>query len=53
VSVTTLHGTTFEATNTLNDPDAIHPTASVSSVTNGNLSRTIPALTIEVIDIPF
>jgi alpha-N-arabinofuranosidase len=52
-SVARLHGATFEATNTMSDPDAIHPVESQIAVTNGRWSETVPALTIEVIDVPF
>lgn len=50
--MTTLHGATFEATNTLDDPNAIHPVASTFPVQNGKWSHTVPAFTIEVIDLP-
>ena len=52
-SVATLHGATFEATNSLTDPDAIHPVASTLAVEKGTFPHTVPALTIEVIDLPF
>jgi len=52
-SVTTLHGATFEATNSLSDPEAIHPVASQVSIAGGLVQHTVSALTIEVIDVPF
>ena len=50
--VTSLHGATFEATNSINNPNAIHPVESNVSVAGGNWKHTVPALTIEVIDLP-
>jgi len=51
--VTSLHGATFEATNSIADPEAIHPVESTASVQGSNWAHTVPALTIEVIDLPF
>jgi alpha-N-arabinofuranosidase len=51
--VTSLHGATYDATNSISDPDAIHPVESTVSVSGSNWSHTVPALTIEVIDLPF
>ena len=48
----TLHALTYEATNTINDPDFIHPTESVLKVPGGSWKHTVPRLTIEVLDIP-
>jgi alpha-N-arabinofuranosidase len=50
--MTTLHAATYEATNTLNDPNLIHPVDAPLHVSGGNWKHTIPALTIEVMDIP-
>jgi alpha-N-arabinofuranosidase len=50
--VASLHGATFEATNSINDPDAIRPVASTVSVSGNGWKHTVPALTIEVIDVP-
>jgi alpha-L-arabinofuranosidase len=47
-----LHGATFEATNSLNDPNAIHPVASSVSIPGSVWKHTVPALTIEAIDVP-
>ena len=46
-----LHGATFEATNSIQDPDTIHPVESTVSVGGTNWNHTVPALTIEVIDL--
>jgi alpha-L-arabinofuranosidase len=50
--VVSLRGATFEATNSISDPDAIHPVASTVSVSGSNWKHTVPPLTIEVIDMP-
>lgn len=50
--VSTLHGATFEATNTLQQPDLIRPVDSTVKVSGGTWSHTVAPLTIEVIDIP-
>ncbi len=52
-SVTSLHAATFEATNSIANPEAIQPKATAISVSGGHWSHTVPALTIEVIDLPF
>jgi len=52
-TVTSLHGATFEATNSINHPDAIHPIESTVSIPAGHWALTVPALSIEVIDRPF
>ncbi len=52
-NITSLHGATFEATNSINDPDAIHPVESTISVPGSTWNHTVPALSIEVIDLPF
>ena len=51
--VTSLHAATFEATNTMSDPDAIHPVESTGSVSDSYWTHTVSALSIEVIDLPF
>lgn len=50
--MSTLHGATFEATNTLQQPDVIRPVDSTIKVSGGSWSHTVAPLTIEVIDIP-
>ena len=52
-TVTLLHGATFEATNSINDPEAIHPIESTVSIPDSHWVHTVPALSIEVIDLPF
>ncbi len=47
-----LHGASYEATNTLEDPQAIHPVESTARVSGGMWAHTVPGLTIEVIDLP-
>ncbi len=51
--MTSLHAATFEATNSINDPDAIHPVQSTIPVAGNHWNHTVPALSIEVIDLPF
>lgn len=48
-----LHGATFEATNSITNPAAIEPKASTVVVPGNRWNHTVPALTIEVIDVPF
>jgi alpha-N-arabinofuranosidase len=47
-----LHGGSFAATNSITQPEFIKPVASTLHVTGTTLAHTVPALTIEVIDIP-
>jgi alpha-L-arabinofuranosidase len=47
--MTTLHAASFQATNSITSPDAIHPVESALHLTP---THTVPALTIEIIDIP-
>jgi alpha-N-arabinofuranosidase len=51
--ITSLHGATFEATNTMRDPEAIRPVESTVQVSGGSWDHTVPALTIEVVDLAF
>jgi alpha-L-arabinofuranosidase len=51
--VTSLHGATFEATNTIDNPEAIHPIESTAPISGGRWAHTVPPLSIEVIDLPF
>jgi alpha-N-arabinofuranosidase len=46
-----LHGGSFAATNTITQPEFIKPVASTLHVSGATLAHTVPALTIEVIDI--
>jgi alpha-N-arabinofuranosidase len=50
--VNTLHAATFEATNSITAPDAIHPVASTLHFNGAALQHTVAPLTIEVIDLP-
>ena len=50
--VNLLHANTFEATNSIDNPDAIHPVTSTVSVPDHDWSHVVPAFTIEVIDVP-
>jgi len=52
-TVTSLHGATFDATNSIYDPDEIRPIESTASVSGSDWKHTVPALSIEVIDVPF
>ena len=51
-TIHSLHGATYEATNSLDHPDLIKPNTSTVKVASGNWQHTVPALTIEVIDVP-
>jgi alpha-N-arabinofuranosidase len=51
-SVFSLHGGSYEATNSMTDPDLITPKKSTEPVPSGVWHHTVPALTIQVIDIP-
>jgi alpha-N-arabinofuranosidase len=48
----TLHGATRWSTNTIEQPDTIHPIQSTLAVTAKAWSHTVPGNTIEVIDVP-
>jgi alpha-N-arabinofuranosidase len=50
--MTKLHAASYQDTNSMADPDAIHPEESTVSVPNGVWQHTVPRLTIEVIDAP-
>jgi alpha-N-arabinofuranosidase len=47
-----LHGASYEATNSLTAPDLIHPVTSSVHVPGSKWKHTVPKLTIEVIDLP-
>ena len=47
-----LHAASFEATNTLDHPDSIHPVTTTVKVPGGPWNHAVPPLTIQVIDIP-
>ena len=46
-----LHAATFEATNTITTPTAIKPVDSTLRFSGAELKHTVPALTIEVVDV--
>jgi alpha-L-arabinofuranosidase len=50
--LSSLHAATYEATNTLNDPNLIHPVDATVRVSGADWKHTVPALTIEVVDLP-
>jgi alpha-L-arabinofuranosidase len=50
--IISLHGATFQATNTITDPVAIHPVDSTLRFTGAMVKHIVPAYTIEVVDIP-
>jgi alpha-L-arabinofuranosidase len=50
--MTSLHAATYEATNSISDPEAIHPVESAVSIPSGLWTHTIAALTIEVLEVP-
>jgi alpha-N-arabinofuranosidase len=49
--MSSLHGATFEATNTITEPTTIHPVDGTLRFTGATLKHTVPAYTIEVVDI--
>ncbi len=51
-SVISLHAKTYESTNSLADPNQIVPRTSSEAIATGPWKHTVPALTIQVIDIP-
>ena len=52
-NVISLHGASFEATNSINNPDAIHPVGSAVPIRGSNWVHTVPALSIQIIDLPY
>jgi alpha-L-arabinofuranosidase len=51
-TVNTLHGASYQATNSIDDPEFIHPVKSTLRVKGPETQHTVAPLTIEVIDIP-
>jgi alpha-N-arabinofuranosidase len=51
-AIFSLHGASYDATNSMTDPDLITPKKSTESVPAGVWHHTVPALTIQVIDVP-
>ena len=50
--MTSLHAATFQATNTIATPNVIKPRDSTLEFSGTVLKHTVPALTIEVVDVP-
>jgi alpha-N-arabinofuranosidase len=50
--VISLHGATYQETNSITDPERIKPTDSVLHFTGSTLTHAVPPLTIQIIDIP-
>jgi hypothetical protein len=50
--VNTLRAASFQATNSINDPEFIHPVISKMRVSGSETPHTVAPLTIEVIDVP-
>jgi alpha-N-arabinofuranosidase len=51
-TINTLHAASYEATNSLHDPNQIVPKTSTAAVPAGVWHHNVPALTIQVVDIP-
>ncbi len=51
-SINSLHAASFQATNSITDPNFIHPVETHVRVTAPAWHHIVPALTIEVIDVP-
>jgi alpha-N-arabinofuranosidase len=51
-TVNTLHGASYQATNSIDNPEFIHPVASKIHLSGPEMQHTVAPLTIEVIDIP-
>jgi alpha-L-arabinofuranosidase len=50
--VNSLHAASYEATNTIDNPEFIHPVRSTTRITGPEIRHTVGPMTIEVIDIP-
>ena len=51
-AINTLHAASRWATNSIEEPEAIHPVASQIEVHSGDWQRTVPGNTIEVTETP-
>jgi alpha-N-arabinofuranosidase len=51
-AITSLHASTYEATNSISDPDRIAPKMSAETIPADSWKHTVPALTIQVLDVP-
>jgi alpha-N-arabinofuranosidase len=49
---TTLYAGSFEVTNSITEPEAIHPALGSLTVSDGKVQQKLPAYTIEVVEIP-
>jgi alpha-N-arabinofuranosidase len=47
-----LHAASFDATNSLSDPNQIVPHTTKTPITAAGWKHTVPALTIQIVDIP-
>jgi alpha-N-arabinofuranosidase len=50
--VNSLHGASYQATNSIDNPEFIHTVKSTMRVSGPEMQHTVPPLTIEVIDLP-
>jgi alpha-N-arabinofuranosidase len=50
--VNSLHGASFQATNTIDNPEFIHPVRSTMRLSGPEMEHTVAPMTIQVIDIP-
>lgn len=49
---TSLHAASFEATNSITEPETIHPVSGTARFTGTKLERTLAPFTIEVVEVP-
>ena len=52
IAISTLHASTYQATNSIEHPDLIRPVTSTAKIHGGGWTPTVPPLSIEVIDVP-
>ncbi len=52
-TLTALHADTYAATNSIDKPNFIHPSTAGAKISGAHWTHTVPALTIEVVDVPF
>jgi alpha-N-arabinofuranosidase len=50
--ITTLHAATYEATNTISQPNTIHPVESPVQINGSAWTHDVPAYTVQVVDVP-
>ncbi len=46
-----LHGASFQETNSITEPERIHPVESAVRIAGAMWQHTVPAFTIEVVDV--